>query len=175
MVIFHQFQNTYPKYPKNTNFPKSSVHIPEETNENKAKVNHTQLDVKIKKSILQEHNNKAIEDLWTKIFVSESAGKTSENEIKAVFEKTVSDLEFVSAELKDDSEKHTAVQRNIYAMIDSLKIEVNRIISKAVEGIPQDQKENIQKEVAAAADKVDEHTLVVHFCIRDQHCFSLLI
>lgn len=141
-----------------TNFPKSSVHIPEETNENKAKVNHTQLDVKIKKSILQEHNNKSIEDLFTEVSVDENARKNSENEIKAVFEKTVSDLEFVSAELKDDSEKHTAVQRNIYAKIDSLKIEVNRIISKAVEGVPQDQKENIQKEVAAKLDLIIQET-----------------
>lgn len=141
-----------------TNFPKSSVHIPEETKENKAKVNHTQLDVEVKKSILQEHNNKAIEDLFKEVFVSESAGKNSENEMKAVFEKAVSDLEFVSLQLKGDSVKHNAARIEIHEKIDNLKNNLNEIVSKAVENIPQEQKEEVQNEISAKLDLIIQKT-----------------
>lgn len=141
-----------------TNFPKSSVHIPEETNENKAKVNHTQLDVTVKKSIVQKHNNKAIEELFTEISVPGTAREISENELKAVFEKTVSDLEFISPELKNDSEKHTAAKNGIHVKIGTLKSEVNQIISKAVENVPQDQKETVQNEVTAKLDLIIQKT-----------------
>lgn len=141
-----------------TNFPKSSVHIPEETNENKAKVNHTQLDVKIKKSFLQENNNKAIEDLFSEVFVDENARKNPENEIMSAFKKTVSDLEFITSQLKADSEKHNAAKIEIHTKIESLKNHVNKIVSKAVESVPQDQKEAVRNEVTAKLNLIIQQT-----------------
>lgn len=141
-----------------TNFPKSSVHIPEETNENKAKVNHTQLSVEIKKSILQNQNKNKIENIFSEISVSENTKKDSVKKINAVFEKTITGLEFISSELKTDAKKHETAKIEIQKKIESLKNDVNKIVSKAVESVPQNQKSSFEKEVTTKLDSIIQMT-----------------
>lgn len=133
-----------------TNFPRSDVHIPDETDKNKAKVIHTQLNPEFRKKALKNEISDSVQNLFTnqdspkkseisKIIENDSQIKDEISNIQSIFDTEIENINFLPENSKFDSQTFEIEKTKIQNQTNEIKtkIEETNSIQKIVEKISQ--------------------------------------
>ncbi len=156
-----------------TNFPRSSVHVPDETAANRPKVLHTQLDAEAKKSFVRS----AAADIFGSLFdsIGNSGTSSTKDEIQSAaapvlaklkdeYDNAVYKIDFVPFSVQPGTEEHKAKTAQVTEKIESLKETVHTAVVRLVKvfsenkGIASEQKSELENDIRTKLSQLVQKT-----------------